>query len=48
MGKLHIHVGLGGDEGDGSVEHLVMVGEGGGGRKLLVNLVLDTSFTSFA
>jgi hypothetical protein len=48
LGKPHVHVGLGGDEGDGSVELLVVVGEGGGGSKLLVNFVLDTSFTSFA
>ena len=44
LGKLHIHVGLG---GDGSVELLVVVGERGGGSRLLVNFVLDTSFTSF-
>jgi hypothetical protein len=47
LGKLHVHVGLGGDEGDGGVELLVVVGEGGGGSRLLVNFVLDTSFTSF-
>jgi hypothetical protein len=36
LGKLHVHVGL------------VVDGEDGGGSKLLVNFVLDTSFTSFA
>ena len=40
-------MGLDGDEGDGSVELLVVVGEDGGVGRLLVNLVLDTSFTSF-
>jgi hypothetical protein len=48
LGKPHVYVGLDGDEGDGSVELLVVVGEGGGGGKLLVNLVLDSSFTSFS
>jgi hypothetical protein len=45
--KPHVYVGLDGDEGDGSVELLVVVGEDGGVGRLLVNLVLDTSFTSF-
>jgi hypothetical protein len=35
LGKPHVHVGLDGDEGDGSVELLVVVG--GGGGELLVN-----------
>ena len=59
LGKPHVHAGLDGDEGDGSVELpvvvgegvggvelLVLVGEGGGDSVLLVNLVLDLSFTS--
>ena len=45
LGKLHVHVGLGVSEGDGGVEILVVGGEGGGGSKLLVNFVLNTSFT---
>jgi hypothetical protein len=72
LGRPHVHVGPGGDEGDGSVKLLdvvgegvgdgvllVVVGEGGGGDELLVvgegvgsvllvNFVLDTSFTSLA
>ena len=48
LGKPHVHVGLDGDEGDGSVELLFVVGKGGGGGKLLVDLVLDSSFTSFS
>jgi hypothetical protein len=48
LGKLHVLVGLDGGEGDGGGKLLVVVGEGGGVSKLLVNLVLDTSFTSFA
>ena len=48
LGKLHIHVGLGGDVGDGSVELLVVVGEGGGGSRLLVNFVLDQASLLFA
>ena len=40
-------MGLDGDEADGSVELFVVVGEGGGVGRLLVNVVLDTSFTSF-
>jgi hypothetical protein len=48
LGKLHVHVGLGGGEGDGSIELIVVVAEVGGGSRLLVNFVLDTSFTSFA
>ena len=48
LGRPHVHVGPGGDEGDGSVKLLVVVGEGGGDGRLLVNLVLDSSFTSFS
>jgi hypothetical protein len=48
LGKIHVHVGLGGSEGDGGIKLLVVGGEGGGGSQLLVNLVLDTSFTFFA
>ena len=47
LGKLHVYVGLGGGEGDGGGVLLVVGGEGVG-SKLFVNLVLDTSFTSFA
>jgi hypothetical protein len=36
LGKPHVHAGLDGDEGDGSVELPVMVGEGVGGVELLV------------
>jgi hypothetical protein len=48
LGKLHIHVGLGGDVGDGSVELLVVVREGGGGSRTLVNFVLDQASLLFA
>ena len=55
LGKLHVHVGLGGGEGDGRGVHHVVGSEGVGGDDLLVvddkgdgDLVLDTSFTSFA
>jgi hypothetical protein len=56
-GKLLVVVGEGGDggkllvvvgEGGDGVNLLVVGGEGGGSGKLLVNFVLDTSFTFFA
>jgi hypothetical protein len=36
LSKLHVHVGLGSDEGSGSVELLVVGGEGVGSNELLV------------
>jgi hypothetical protein len=43
-GSVELPVVVG--EGVGGVELLVLVGEGGGDSVLLVNLVLDSSFTS--
>jgi hypothetical protein len=47
LGKPHVYVGLDGDEGDGSVELFVVVGEGGVVGRLLVNVVLDQASLLF-